>query len=276
MARLAATSIPALSVQNAGNRRDAARLDLAEMVVMGVEQCLRRLDRRGRQCGAPRIGRLEMPQKGRGPARKTFGLFVEVAMEAPAPGRVQVGLPHEDVGGGADGRRARQDLMHRFGQNRVMGEPVAQPLDRRLQVADALALLRDQRGPARKPRGHVVDAVGFGPAAGRFAPARGGGAQRVVDRRIRPVRQHAGFHPQRACQPDQQLASDPSAVVLDQVEIGRRNPRRLRQRRLLHAHQKPAVPDAGSRQLNACVSVGKTGHRRPRSFLYKSRLQACK
>ena len=196
-------------------------LDGGEMVVVGIEQRLRRLDGRGRQRLAPRIGRLEMPQKRRRPPRKPLGLLVEVAVETSAPCGVEIGLAHENVGGRPDGGGARQDLVHGLGQHRIMGQPVAQRLDGGLEVSDALALLRDQRGPARKPCRQIVDPVGLGPAATALAQPVGGGLQRVVNGGVGAVRQHPRLHPQRARQFDQKLAADPPAVVLDQVEIGR-------------------------------------------------------
>jgi hypothetical protein len=84
-----------------------------------------------------------------------------------------------------------------------------------------------------------------------------------------------GSTPSARASRDQELAADPPAVVLDQVEIGRRNAGRLGQRRLFHADQKPPVPDACSpsarrarcaRQELAMVTST--------TIFYRSRLQA--
>ena len=168
-------------------------LDGGEMVVVGIEQRLRRLDGRGRQRLALRAsGASKCPRSAGRPPRKPLGLLVEVAVETSAPCGVEIGLAHEECRR-STGWRAALD------RTSCMASASTGSWASRSRSASTAAsrspmrlrCLRDQRG--RSPENPLPPdrsiPVGLGPAATALAQPVGGGLKRVVKwwRRRRPT-----------------------------------------------------------------------------------------
>ena len=132
---------------------------------------------------------------------------------------------------------------------RVMGQTVGQGLDGAFQSGDAPPGARQNIRPAGKAAGKFIRPRQFRTAQPdllrRFAQ---GGDQG----RLRPIRQGLRFHPQGAGDVQQQLATNPAAVVFNQVKIARRYSALAGKVRLLLTRHHPAFPDAAACQRITC------------------------
>jgi hypothetical protein len=160
-------------------------------------------------------------------------------VKAVQPGAVEVAGVRQDRGGGADGGDHRQHLVQRRSKPGIVAQPVAQRLHRRFEIADAAVLRRHQPRPARQTRGELGSARPF-VAIHRGARLDEGCHQAGLG----TLGEHRRFDAQRPRQCDHQLAADPPAAVLDQVQVRRRDPHRRRQLRLTHPQIAAPRPDA--------------------------------
>jgi hypothetical protein len=131
-----------------------------------------------------------------------------------------------------------------------MRQPVGQRLDGALHLLGAAVEPGEEPGPAGKPLGEFLDPVVLGRGRVRIRlglrrlRVAGRLAQRRDQRRRRALGEHLRLDAQRRGQRQQRLARDSAAVVLDQVEIGGRDPGLPRQVRLPDAGHDPPFADA--------------------------------
>ena len=141
--------------------------------------------------------------------------------------------------------RARAERVRRVVALGARLEPAhADRGDRQAQRQPPRVQRRQQPGPARIAVNEILHPLDFGPA---LRPRRR--RAQVLDQcRILALGEGGAVDLQRIGQPFHHLRRDLAAVVLDQVEVAGRNPRRRRRLRLPQPGGEPAVAQLGSGQ----------------------------
>ncbi len=174
-------------------------------------------------------------------------------MEPRPQALVQIRRLGQDLRRRPHPRQRRQQLVQGRGQMRVMRHPVVQRRHRPLQCARPRLQPRRHRRPARIAARKLLQPLQFRPGPRQFRRRR---PQVIDQRRPRPLGQRLPVHPQRFGQLVQNLRRHLAAVVLDQVQVTGRNPRRRRHIRLPQPRRQPPLAQPRSDQ-------GIAGHRRP-------------
>ena len=197
-----------------------ARFDLGEMVLPVVEPLVD-LVRRGQL--APLEGGV-VEKRGQRVAEfaEVPALVVNDRVKPLAARRVDVGILFDDLGGRAQRGDPGQYLVDGFGEERVVGQAVAEhPGD---VVCPPLGTRQrdDAARPARETADHFADAVDLGTERAQLRILRDlveGLQQAPVGGAVEPVQRHV----EHRGDPGEQLAADIALVVLDQVQVRRRD-----------------------------------------------------
>ncbi len=216
------------------------RLELGESARSRLEEgfhLVERGERAARLLRPVEVGRQRLGHLGQRPA-----LLADHRRELVAPLLLQVGVVRQDLRRRADRRDPREHPVHRFAEERVVGQPVRQ----RLRLQRRRPLRARQRRERARPSGMTPD---------QLARAFGVHAQRRNRRLVRNLVQRfqePAFpravevvepEVERSRGPAQQLSGDPALVALDQVQVGGRDPDPPRQLGLCHAERPAAFPD---------------------------------
>ncbi len=126
-----------------------------------------------------------------------------------------------------------------------MRQPVVQPVDGLLQLADPRVGCGKEPGPSGKTPRELLDPVQLHTL---HSGIRFGLAQRADQRRFRAFSQKRALHTQHFGDPKQQLAADSAAVMLDKVEVRGGDSDLPCEVGLTQTADLPALPDPASGQ----------------------------